>query len=535
MAFWQSPKLQRVQQRAAAVPSWTIPDPFPASEIPQPAIPQFPPSAPLGSQLLARPPVIDRFPFVIGQNLTSAYLTSAYRLATSGWRYQMVDLLNELLEHDGHARAVTRQRVLSVAGGRIEVLPADLRKDHPDIDVAKRYADEFAEEFAGIPNRTQAISQLNWGVIYGVSALEIDWEYSASQWSIRNLASVHTRRLNYPNPTTWDLHIYDQGLVGPGFSMGETTGVYGLRIADFPGKFVVHTPALNADYPTRDGEGRYIGILMLLKRSVLRASAQDFERTIRPWVLGYFNRDAEQTPGGQKPRSVATPEDIVVLERALDALGSGAMSRAALPDSVQVELLRAASAMSATEFLSFLNREMSKAMLGQAFTTEPGANGNLSTSQTAKEGTMEIMRYDGRCLGDTLERDLAWPWLQLRHPEAKRRLLPRVVVHVDETPDPDKIMAIAVRGAAMDLPIDADKLAEQTGLELVPALDPMVPRRVRMLQAGKPPEPVGKENSAADPNPTEPEVNDKGEPAEANKAPAKPASKPNGKADAAPH
>ena len=470
-------------------------DPFPRDEAPV-VVPPAEAQPIAGSSLLARAPVIDRYPIIIGQNLTGQYLTSAYRSATSGWRYQLVDLLNELIEHDGHARAVVRQRILAVAGGRIEVLPAKLRKDHPDADLAKVLADDFSDQFEAIPARTQAIAQLNWGIFYGLSALETEWDNSDEQWSPIGLSNIHSRRLNYTNPTTWDVYIYDQGQVGPGYKTSPTNGIAGLRVADYPGKFIVHAPALNADYPTRDGEGRYIGILMLLKRAVMRASAQDFERTIRPWVLGYFNRDGETVQGGNV-RSVANPEDISKLEQALTVLGAGAMSSAALPDSVRVELLRAASAMNATDFLSFLNREMSKALLGQAFTTEPGANGNLSTSQMAKEGTMEILRYDARCLADTLERDLTRPWMRLNYPDAHRILCPRIVIHVDEIPDPEKVMKIALQGTQIDMPIDADKLAEQTGLELIPAKDPSVPRRTRMIQSGKAPEPMGPENDDA--------------------------------------
>ena len=450
--------------RAKLVPKHEF-DPFPREEAP--VLPPVAAEPLAGSGLLARAPVIDRYPIVIGQNLTGQYLTTSYRSATSGWRFQLVDLLNELLEHDGHARGVVRQRILAVAGGRVEVLPAKLRKDHPDSDVAKVIADEFAEQFEAIPARTQAIAQINWGVFYGLSALEIEWDNDGDVWSPIGLSNIHSRRLNYTNPTTWDVYIYDQGTVGPGYKSAPTNGIAGLRVADFPGKFIVHAPALNADYPTRDGEGRYIGIYMLLKRTVMRASAQDFERTIRPWVLGYFNRDGETVQGGNV-RSVANDEDIKALERALQVLGNGAMSNAALPDSVRVELLRAASAMSATEFLSFLNREMSKALLGQAFTTEPGANGNLSTSQMAKEGTMEILRYDARCLADTFERDLIRPWMRLNHPEASRLVCPRIVIHVDEIPDPEKVMKIALQGTQIDLPIDADKLAAHFGLELRP-------------------------------------------------------------------
>lgn len=505
MAFWQAPKLQAVR---VASPPLVLKDPFPR-EAGASAIPTLRPAPRTGANLLAPPPQVDKFPFIIGQNLSSAYLTTAYRLGTTGWRYQFVDLLNELLEHDGHARAVTRQRVLAVAGARVEVLAAKLRPDHPLADESKKLQEAFAEQLEAIPARAQALSQLNWAVIYGVAALETEWLRDGSGWQIAGLSNIHSRRLNYPDPGTWDLYIYDQGPTGPNLEFGPTSGITGLRVGDFPGKFVVHTPALNADYPTRDGEGRYIGILMLLKRMVMRASAQDFERTIRPWVLGYFNRQAEEMIGGS-PRSVATTEDIDSLKEALNALGAGAMNNAALPDSVKVELLRAAAAMPATDFLSFLNREMSKALLGQAFTTEPGANGNLSTSQMAKEGTMEICRYDARCLADTMERDLVGSWLRLNHPEASRLIAPRIAIHVDELPDPEKVMKVAVQGASIDMPIDADKLAEQTGMPLIPARDPKTPRRVRMIQSGKAPEPVGPENSAADPE-RQPEPAEKAE------------------------
>jgi hypothetical protein len=494
-----------ITYRAKLIPKHEF-DPFPSEEAP--VLPPVAAEPIAGSGLLARAPVIDRYPIVIGQNLTGQYLTTAYRSATSGWRYQLVDLLNELLEHDAHARGVVRQRILAVAGGRLEVLPAKLRKDHPDAELAQLLAEEFSEQLLAIPALVQSIAQLNWsGVFYGLGGLEIEWDNTdEGAWCPVGLSLIHSRRLNYTNPTTWDVYIYDQGTVGPGYKSAPTNGIAGLRVADFPGKFIMHAPALNGDYPTRDGEGRYIGIYMLLKRAVMRASAQDFERTIRPWVLGYFNREGESVQGGNV-RSVANDEDIKALEKALSVLGNGAMSNAALPDSVRVELLRAASAMSATEFLSFLNREMSKGLLGQAFTTEPGANGNLSTSQMAKEGTMEILRYDARCLADTLERDLVHHWVKLNYPEAKLSLAPRIVIHVDEIPDPEKVMKIALQGTQIDMPIDADKLAEQTGLELIPARDPNVPRRTRMIQSGKAPEPAGPENDDATPD-TAPEQDD---------------------------
>lgn len=432
-----------------------------------PVIPAVPLEKPQG--LIARPPQIDKYPVVIGQNLTGQYVSAALRLCTQGWRYGFVDLLNELLECDPDARGPVRARVLGSANGRHEVLPADLKQDDTDYNQAVEIADEYGAQFKAIPRLTQRTGQLAWGAIYGVTGQEILWDLTSNGWEIVGLSNIHSRRLNYPNPTSWDLHIYDQGLVGPGVEyMGPTTGVFGLRVSQYPGKFICHTPALNGDYPTRDGEGRFIVYNLLFKRMLMRATTQDFERVIKPRVLGYFNRRlAEGTS-----RSIANPEDEEMLDAVVRALASGGLLSGILPDSVKVDVLRDVSAMTATEFLSFLVRGYAKALLGQSFTTEPGANGNLATAEQAARDTQKIFRYDARCLCDTWEEDVARVWMKLNHPNVPRRCLPRHVLHVDELPNPKDVMSMAADGSSkmpeLARRLDIDNLGELTGLKLLP-------------------------------------------------------------------
>ena len=418
--------------------------------------------------IIARPPIIDRYPIVIGANLSGQYVSSAFRLCNSGWRYQFVDVLNELLECDPDARGPVRARVLGVACGRHEVLPADIPKDDFDFKLADEIAQRYGEQFKSIPKLQQQTAQLLWGDIYGVSSNEIIWDLNGSDWDIVGLSNIHSRRLNYPNPTSWDLYIYDQGLVGPGMDyMGPTTGVFGLRVSQFPGKFIVHTPALNGDYPTRDGEGRFIAYNMLFKRMLMRATAQDFERIIKPRILGYFNRRlAEGTT-----RSIANTEDEQMLQNVCVALASGGLLSGTLPDSTKVDVLKDAAAMEATEWLNFLVRGYAKSLIGQSFTTEPGANGNLATAEQAAKDTQKIFKYSARCLCDTLEEDVARPWMQLNYPDAPRRLLPRHNLIIDEAPDPQTLLKMA-GDASHNMPefarrVDMDDLGERSGVKLL--------------------------------------------------------------------
>jgi hypothetical protein len=443
--------------------------------------PPLQPTAPPSTQYIARPPIIDRYPIVIGQQLSGQQLSQIYRLCTTGWRYQFVDVMNELMEHDAHARGVFRQRILNVAGGRTEVHPPKLRPGHPWADLAKEAAERLAEQVDAVPRLQQAISQLEWGVFYGLSGAEQAWTVSKPEgWEVTGLSNVHSRRLNFPDPSTWDLYIYDQGLVGPGLSaFGPTTGLFGLRVADYPGKFIIHSPALNADYPTRDGEARYVGFCMLLKRMVVRCTAQDFERVIRPWVIGYFNRDADEN--GRPP--AATPDDQAALDNALQALGMGSLNAVSLPNTVKIELMKAVATMSATEFIGYLNRELSKAALGQAFTTEPGANGNFSTAATAAKETLKLARYDGRCLSDSLEEGWARPWFRLNYPKENIKLAPRFRIVVDETV-PAEVAELVTKATTCGVPLDADWVGEQLGVKVV-AKDDLEARVTRLMAPSK--------------------------------------------------
>lgn len=465
---------------------------------PDVVIPPIPKDAP--TRQLAPWPQIDKYPVVIGQNLTGNHLSAQFRLGTQGWRYGYVDVINELLEHDPHTRGVVRQRVLAVAGARVDVRPPKLPKKHKDTDLSQQIAEDFAYDFEAIPELSQALGQLNWGVVYGVSACEFDWNLDPEiGWEPIGMRFVHSRRLNYPDPSSWDLYCYDMGMVGPGLYFGPTTGLRGLRIADYPGKFGVHTPSLNGDYPTRDGEARYIAFYLLLKRMCVRATSQDFERLIRPWVLAYFAVEKDDAKN-----AIATEDDIAKADAAAKSLGAGALNTASLPDSIKIEIIRAAMAMQVGDFLSFLNAEISKAILGQSFTTEPGKNGNFAAMDIANKATLRILKYDAATLADTLRRDLAMRWMKLRYPQANRRLCPQIVLHVTELPEPDKIIEIAAKATSIDIPVDVDQIAELANLPIVPnELDE--PRRTRMVAAGKSVEPGDDDPNEPGSSPEDPE------------------------------
>ena len=477
--------------------------------------------------LLAPPPMTDRYPIVIGSALRLDYITSTYRNATLGWRYGAVDVWNELLEHDPHARGVVRQRLLPVVAARMDIVAAELPEDAAtkDKDLAKAIRDEVKRQLSRIPSRTQAFGRLMWGVPYGMSACENDWDRDSSSpapkgWELQGLRFIHSRRLNCTNPNSLDVYIYDQGPMSP-LAGGNYASGLGLRMASFPGKFTLHCPALNGDYALRDGELRYVGVYMALKRMIVRCTAQDFERVIRPWVLGYFNRE------GDKNRvPVAAQQDINQLKAVLAALGLGSLNSAVLPDAVRVEILKhAATAGQPQEFAAWLDTQVTESFLGQSYTTGPSQHGTHEAAGVAAAGTLKIHEYDAQCLADTLERDVVRWIVELNWgPEVAKRLAPTIKFAVSDTPDPKRVAEVAKILTGIDVELDARKVGEMAGMPVIAAGDKDTPR-TRIVIAG--PAAAGPiEPANDDPNDPDAELPIVEQPPEGQAPPARPAPKP---------
>ena len=444
-------------------------------------------------------PVIDKYPIIIGSGTTLQYISSAFRDAQSGYRQTYVDLLDELLEREPHGFAVLSQRILATAGGRLEITAAEVAKPKlkpgqktPDAaaDAASQKLQTRAEEIADfvrgafdqIPSLSEAFAGLLWSLYYGVAACEISWGFNADgQWIPERLHFVHSRRLSYPDPGTWDLHIWDQGAVRfqTGFSgaaprtvMAPTSGVnrtYGVTVSDYPGKFITHTPQLRGDYPTRDGLGRELAYWFALKGIAARSAAQYAERFSKPFVVGTFN-----TSMGDKnvelPR-VASQEDINKLNAVVQAIGLGNTSGATIPDSTKLDIHEVTGGIDQGAFIQLVNAEISKAVVGQTLTTEMGSAGSRAAAQVHKDGAKEFARYDAGCLAATLKRDLSDWIVRLNFPD-EMALAPRVTIQTDDKPDPLQAVAVAKAAVSIGMPLDGRALAERLGLQLVDPDDP---------------------------------------------------------------
>ena len=403
---------------------------------------------------LTAPPSIERYPIIIGSNLSIGYVSATMRNALAGYRYQFVDVLAELLDHEPEGFTQLAKRVTAVAGARCEVLPVDAAKPR-----AVEIADAYRAQHEAIDDRHDAFLRLMWGIYYGVAAEEIMYVRDGAGWMIDGFQFIHSRRLNYPDWNAFDLYVWDQG---PGGLLGSGSGAQlGLRIADLPQKFIVHAPALRADYQTREGLGRILSTYFMIKRLVMRICAQDFERFVRPWVIGYYSTIEE---GETVPRAAET-QDIQDLTAATRSLGGGSLNSATLPDSVKIELIEHASKLDAKTFLEYLDTAIQKAVNGQTHTSSPGANGSRSAGEVAERGTIRIERFDAQMFASTWRRSVIKTWTEMNFP-GEQALAPIIKFHVEDVPDQTTTANVAATVSKVGFPIDFTKLAPMIGMPL---------------------------------------------------------------------
>lgn len=421
-----------------------------------------------GDAPLAPWPNFDRYPVVIGSNLTLQYISSVFRLATTGYRREYVDVLDELLERDPATYAVYAQRVFGVAGARWTVEPAECAESEKD--EAEEIRAAFEHDFRRIPDLKQSIASLLWAVYYGVSCCEIGWDRDEQGWHPSRLFFVHSRRIQYPDPLSWSAHIWDWGMVRSWDSVGSdpSTARFGIRIDDYPGKFILHAPQLRGDYPTRDGIGRETAYWQAIKGMAARNGSNYIERFANPWAFGSYTTSETGNP------RAATDDDITALDRAVNGLGNG-LAGATLPDCATIEfkgpgVTSNQRGLAHASWIDLCDKQIAKAVLGQDDTVGGGPNGSRASTEVRKEGTVELYSYDADCVGASLDRDLALAWTRLNRP-GREHLSPHIVGVFDKAPDIGEVVDYAVKLAGIGMPIDADAMADRCDVPLIPNED----------------------------------------------------------------
>ena len=319
--------------------------------------------------------------------LTPTRLAAILREADDGSLSTAMELFEEMEEKDAHLFSVANIRRLALTGldWRI-VSAADL---HEGID--RRAADEAAHYCRGvlaqIDTLDEVLQHLSLASGRNIAIAELVWESVNG-----NLRPVDVVPVDFTRIVFDDL---DRLRI-----LTEAEPFDGIALP--PNKFIVHTPHSVTGHPQRGGLLRVTAMAYLAKNLALK------DWMIFAEVFGMPVRIARYEPS-------ATQEEKRELLRMLESLGShaaGVFSRA-----VELQVFEANRGTGGPPFerlIEFLNREMSKAWLGQTLTTDvSGQKGTIAATQVHELVRKDVLADDARKEARTLRRDLLAPMTRL--------------------------------------------------------------------------------------------------------------------------
>lgn len=370
-------------------------------------------------------------------SLTPAQVADILRRASMGDAHDFLLAADDIREKDLHYRAVLQTRQLAVAGMPVDIQPKDESR------AAKRAAD-LVRELLGEQDIGALVAHLMDAVAKGFAVAEIVWDTSGSVWAPREIIAREAHWFRFDADTGRLLRLMDGSAEGAEIP---------------PYRMILHAPPLAAGIPLLGGVARSALWAWVFKSYAMRDWARFCELFGQPIRVGKYHQGA-------------SPDDVAVLKQAAFSLGSDAA--AVIPQEMALELVESGSKSASADLyhklIDYLDRQVSKAVLGQTMTTDDGAS--LSQARVHNEVRMDLLHADVRALAATLRRDLIAPIVRLNLGEDAP--LPRLRLVVEEPEDLAALADQVVKLAGAGMPIPQSFIRARFGIPEPAAGEPVL-------------------------------------------------------------
>ncbi|MFW6027188.1 MAG: DUF935 domain-containing protein [bacterium] len=361
------------------------------------------------------------------QGLTPGRLAALLREAEMGDPTRYLELAEAMEEKDLHYAGVLGTRKRAVSQLKITVEPAG------EDSAAARQA-EFLEGWLERDELQDELIDILDAIGKGYSLTEILWDTSAGQWL--------PERLEWRDPRWFE---FDQETMRRPL-LRDVEGPQELT----PFKYVYHCAKAKSGLPVRGGLARLAAWGYLFKNYTVKDWVSFAESYGQPLRVGKYN------PG-------ATEAQKEALLRALAQLGSDAA--AIVPTSMLIEFVESGSKTASSslykDLAEYIDKQLSKAVLGQTLTTEV-SEGSRAAATVHDDVREDIERADARQLAAALNRDLVRPVIALNFGEQKA--YPRLRIGREEQVNLPEFSTAVTALADRGLRMSAAEVRRKAGL-----------------------------------------------------------------------
>lgn len=338
-------------------------------------------------------------------NLTPSAIRGVLNSTRTGYMLNWSDFCDYVLEMDSHVRGLVNIRTHAISGKNMLVEPAD----HSPEAIA---AAEFVRTcFNNIPEFDKHKRQLLMAIFKGAAMQEIIYRRDEDRncFVIEELIPISLRRVKIRlNPVEPDGQRFQTPATN-GFgrwvysywNYGNNAYGEGIDVEEmFPGKFIIHSPG-DEEIPHYRGLFRSLAFNWFFKQAGTAFWASGAEKYAFPVTYGKVPRTTTENARYnlvQNLNNLANDaaavfdEDVII-----DTINPGASGG----DSVW------------KQFLSYLNSEMSKLILGATLNVEASSTGaNRALGEVHERVREDLMAADAKALSETLTHQLAKPLLE---------------------------------------------------------------------------------------------------------------------------
>tara|TARA_R110002124_G_scaffold284368_1_gene461519 strand:- start:35029 stop:36633 length:1605 start_codon:yes stop_codon:yes gene_type:complete len=359
--------------------------------------------------------------------LNPSGLANILKQAANGYPDRFLVLAEEMEERDLHYASVLSTRKLAITGVEPIVVPAS--KDAKDQAIAEAVKEivqhpVFVDDY--MADLLDALGK-------GYSVVETGWDRSGKSW--------HPARFEWRDPR----HFVIDRVDGRTLRYKTAGKIEGEDLP--PYLFSIHAPKRKSGLPIRGGLARMAAWAFLFKSYTLKDWMAFLEVYGMPLRVGKYGRGSSE-------------DDRRVLLKAVRDLSSDAA--AIIPAEMTIDFIEAGGGTGNAVFSSkaeYLDRQISKGILGQTMTADDGAS--LSQAKVHENVRHDIARADARQIAVTINRDLVRPYVDLNW--GPQDHYPTVIIPITESDDIKVLAEVVTAAVALGVQIDANEFRERIG------------------------------------------------------------------------